>query len=295
MRFSVPSFDTPHIISLGFGCAIRTELIRRYFPQQPALFFDYLGNFSGLDVCSQIITNNFQDFQSLDDYMLYPHPKWNTAVKLSPISLCFNEPGTSQYLLASRHFPDLIFYHYIRTPDTVKSFQRKSERLTRLLQNTQQQTIFLYYRQYDEPIDGNYAEDLDYSIHKKLERLESESIQFSNAIEKKYPALQFKLISLIMQPFPFHPLVTPAIDMFLQERATSTTRINFDRVYTSVPGDKSVSTRSWYQIYRKHIVPDRASRLGRNILNIPCKLKKLYSSIKKKGLGKQQAPGASAA
>ena len=90
MKICHPLVNHLNIISLGFGCAVKTELIRRYFPEQPAHFFDYLGNFDGLDTCTQIIQNNFQDFQEMDDLVYYPYPKWNTDIELKPISLCAN-------------------------------------------------------------------------------------------------------------------------------------------------------------------------------------------------------------
>jgi hypothetical protein len=281
-----------NIISLGWGCAVRTELIRRYFPEQPVLFFDYLGNFDGLDTCTQIILNDFQDFQDIEDFFYSPHPKWNTDLELKPISLCFNPPGKSQQILVSRRFPDLAFYHYEHTDETLQSFQRKGARIRKMLREGQGQTIFVYYRQYDEPINGNYAEELDYSIDKKLSRLESEAIRFRNAIEKKYPDLSFKLIALIMEPFSFHELVTPAIDAFLRQKSrpqtpqdlTSTRKIIFDRVLASVAEDKGkFSAKSWGRVYRSYLITNPISRSYKACLTIPFKLKKIFSAMKKHG------------
>ena len=276
-----------YVVSLGWGCAVRTELIRRYFPEQPVLFFDYLGNFDGLDTCTQIILNDFEDFQNLDNFLYYPHPKWNTDIELQPISLCFNPPGTLQDILVSKRFVDLAFYHYQHTIDTLQSFKRKSDRFKKILQDTNRQTIFLYYRQFDEPVNGRYAENNDYSIDEKLFRLESESIRFRDAIEKKYPSLPFKLIALIMEPFTFHEKVTPVIDEFLhqkkiQEESTITRKIIYDRVLTSVPEDKGkLSSKSWGRIYRKHLITSPVMRMGKTCLTIPFKVAKIFQQIKK--------------
>ncbi len=268
-----------NVISLGFGCAAKTELIRKYFPEQPALFFDYLGNFDGLDTCTQIILNDFQDFQDIDDFFYYPHPKWNTDIELKPISLCANPPGRTQNMLVSRHFVNIVFYHYKHTIDTLQSFKRKSERFKKILQDTNRQTVFLYYRQYDEPLNGNYAENDDYSIDEKLSRLESESIWFRDAIAKKYPLLQFKLIALIMEPFTFHEKVTPAIDKFLQQKSISTKTIVFDRVLTSVPEDKGkISSKSWGRIYRKHLITNPFMRMGKHVSPFLLKWQKIFSN-----------------
>lgn len=271
-----------NVISLGLGCACRTELIRRYFPEQATHFFDYLGNYGGLDICTAIIKSDFQDFQRLDDFQFFPHPKWNTTKELLPISLCINPPGTIKNILVSRRFSELAFFHYTLSADTIASFQRKAKRFRSILQDTERKTIFLYYRQYDEPLDGLYAESEDYSILQKLNRLEEESIRFRDTIEGRYPFLQFHLISLIMEPFSFHPHVTPAIDTFLREKANSSRAISFDRVHASHPQDKTVSAHSWRDIYHKHILTTRTLRFGKALLNLPFKLKKLGAAISKK-------------
>ncbi len=283
MKIYHPFVNNLNVISLGWGCAVRTELIRRYFPEHPVLFFDYLGNFDGLDTCTQIILNDFQDFQDIDDFFYFPHPKWNTDIELKPISLCFNPPGTLKNILASKHFVDLVFYHYKHTMDTLQSFKRKSERFNKILQDTNRQTVFLYYRQYDEPLNGNYAESNDYSIDEKLARLESESIRFRDAIAKKYPLLQFKLIALIMEPFTFHEKVTPKIDEFLQQKSTATQKIVYDRVLTSVPEDKrKISSKSWGRIYRRYLITNPLLRIGKACLTIPFKVAKNFQQIRKK-------------
>jgi len=283
MKICHPFVNNLNIVSLGYGCAVKTELIRKYFPEQPALFFDYLGNFDGLATCTQIILNDFQDFQEMDDLCLYPHPKWNTDIELKPISLCANPPGRTQNMLVSRHFVNIVFYHYKHTIDTLQSLKRKSERFKKILQDTNRQTVFLYYRQYDEPLNGNYAENNDYSIDEKLSRLESESIRFRDTIEKKYPALQFKLISLIMEPFTFHEKVTPAIDKFLQQKSISTGEIIYDRVLTSVPEDKGkISSKSWGRIYRQHLITNPLMRMGKACLTIPFKVARNFQQLRKK-------------
>ena len=283
MKIFHPFINNLNITSLGWGCASRTELIRRYFPEHPVLCFDYLGNFDGLDTCTQIILNDFQDFQNIDDSFYYPHPGWNTDIELKPISLCFNPPGISQNVLVSKHFVDLVFYHYKHTIETLQSFKRKSERFKRILQDTRRQTIFLYYRQYDLPLDGNYAENENYSIDEKLSRLESESIRFRDAIEKKYPLLQFKLIALIMEPFTFDEKVTPVIDEFIQQKQMATGKILFDRVLASAPEDKrKISSESWGKIYRKHLIPNPVHRFGRACLTIPFKIRRNVQQLRKK-------------
>ncbi|MCX5869729.1 MAG: DUF1796 family putative cysteine peptidase [Deltaproteobacteria bacterium] len=285
MKICHPFINNLNVISLGYGCAVKTELIRKYFPEQPALFFDYLGNFDGLDTCTQIILNDFQDFQEMDDLCLYPHPKWNTNIELKPISLCANPPGTTQNMLVSRHFVNIVFYHYKHTIDTLQSFKRKSERFQKILKDTNRQTVFLYYRQYDEPLNGNYAENNDYSIDEKLSRLESESIRFRDAIEKQYPSLQFKLISLIMEPFTFHEKVTSAIDKFLQQKATATRKIVYDRVLTSVSEDKrKLSSKSWGRIYRRHLITNPLLRMGKACLTIPFKVARNCQQLRKKSM-----------
>ncbi|MCF8057073.1 MAG: hypothetical protein K9K37_10595 [Desulfocapsa sp.] len=283
MKIFHPFINNLNIISLGWGCASRTELIRRYFPEHPVLFFDYLGNFDGLDTCTQIILNDFQDFQTIDDLFFYQHPGWNTDIELKPISLCCNPPGISQTVLVSKHFVDLVFYHYKHNIDTLQSFKRKSERFKRMMQDTRRQTIFLYYRQFDIPLDGNYAENENYSIDEKLSRLESESIRFREAIEKKYPLLQFKLIALIMEPITFDEKVTPVINEFFQQKQKATRKIIFDRVLASTPEDKrKISSKSWGKIYRKHLIPNPVLRFSRACLNIPFKVRRNVQQLRKK-------------
>lgn len=287
MKNSHPFINNLNIISLGAGCAIRTELIRKYFPEQPTLFFDYLGNFDGLDSCAQIIKNDFQDFQEMDDLFLSPHPKWNTDCELKPISLCANPQGIAQNVLVGKKFPDIIFYHYQHTTDTLQSFKRKSERFKKLLQETERQTIFLYYRQYNEPVNSIYAEDHDYSIQVKLAKLESESIRFRDAIAEKYPALPFTLIALIMEPFTFDEHVTPAIDEFLRQKTLSPSlsarKIIYDRVLSSAPEDtRKISSKSWGRIYRKHLVTSPIMRMGKACLALPFKIKAIIHKLRKK-------------
>lgn len=283
MKIYKPFTNKLNIISLGAGCAVRTELIRKYFPEQPVLFFDYLGNFHGLDACTQIIQNNFQDFQKIDDLFFYPHPKWNTDRELKPISLCVNPPGTTQNVLVSRRFTDIIFYHYKHDILTLQSFKRKIERFQKILQDNKRQTIFLYYRQYDEPLDGNYAENDDYSINEKLSRLESESKRFRDAMEEKYPLLQFKLIALITEPFTFHDKVTPVIDTWLGQKTIPTRKIEFDKVLASAPEDKGKNaSKSWGRIYRNHLLTNPVLRFGKACLTIFLKIKNLFRESGKK-------------
>ncbi|MBW6520773.1 MAG: hypothetical protein K0A99_07135 [Desulfoarculaceae bacterium] len=288
MKIRHPFINHLNVISLGGGCTVKTELIRKYFPEQPALFFDYLWNLDdGLEACTRIILNNFQNFQEVDDLLFYPHPKWNTYIELKPISLCSNLPGTIQNILVSKSFPNISFFHYKHTTDTLQSFKRKSERFKKMLQDTDRQTIFLYYRQYDEPINSVYAERNDYSIVAKLSRLESESIRFRDAIEKKYPALQFKLIALIMEPFTFHPQVTPIIDEFLRKKSMPESELSrkivYDRVLASVPDDKAkISSKSWGRIYQKHLITSPLRRIGKACLAIPVKLAKNFQQLRKR-------------
>jgi hypothetical protein len=287
VQTSRPFNNNLTIISLGTGCAIRTELIRKYFPEQPTLFFDYLGNFDGLESCTQIILNDFQDFQEMEDLVLFPHPKWNRDCEQKPISLCVNPPGTFQNVLVGKHFPDIIFYHYPHTTDTLQSFKRKSERLQKLLRETKRQTVFIYYRQYNEPVGGRYAEKKDYSIQEKLAKLESEAIRFRDAIDTKYPALPFTLIALIMEPFSFHEYVTPAIDEFLRQKALSpdlsSQKIIYDRVLSSVPEDtRKISSKSWGRIYRKHLVTSPLTRMTRACITLPGKWAKKLQQLRKK-------------
>jgi len=274
-----------NLVSLGWGCAIRTELIRRYFPEQPTLFFDYLGNFDGLDTCASILLNEFQDFQTVEDFCFFPHPRWNTDKELLPIPICFNPVGAAKKeILVSCRYPNLIFYHYDQTASTVQSFTRKSKRLTTLLQDTPTPLVFLYYRQYDEPLNDNYAEQHDYSITAKLAMLEAESLRFRDAMERKYPRLTFTLIALIAEPLSFHAQVTPAIDDFLQRTTDSPTRkIIFDRVLAASPEDtRKLSAQSWGRIYRRHLIPNPMDRLRKAAQNLPAKIKKLRASITRK-------------
>jgi hypothetical protein len=288
MKLFPPFINHANVISLGGGCSVKTELIRKYFPEQPALFFDYLWNLNdGLEACTQIILNNFKNFQEVDDLIFYPHPNWNRPLELNPVSLYVNLPGTIQNILVSKSFINISFFHYQHTTDTLQSFQRKSERFKKMLQDTDRQTIFLYYRQYDEPINSVYPERNDYSIEEKLSRLESESIRFRDAIEMKYPSLQFKLIALIMEPFTFHAKVTPVIDEFLQKKSMqesiSSRKIVYDRVLASVSEDKErISSKSWGRIYRKHLITNPLMRMGKACLAIPFKLARNFQQSKKK-------------
>ncbi len=274
-----------NLVSLGWGCAIRTELIRRYFPEQPTLFFDYLGNFDGLDTCTSILLNEFQDFQTVEDFCFFPHPRWNTDKELLPIPICFNPVGAAQKdILVSRRYPNLVFYHYDQTDATLQSFIRKGKRLTTLLQNTQTPLVFLYYRQYDEPLNDCYAEQHDYSITAKLAMLAAESLRFRDAMEQKYPRLSFTLIALIAEPLSFHAQVTPVIDDFLQ-RATVVPERNiiFDRVLAASTEDtQKLSSKSWGRIYRRHLIPNPFDRMWRAAQNLPHKMKKLTLSISRK-------------
>jgi len=110
MKSCHPFVNNLNVISLGYGCAVKTELIRKYFPEQPAHFFDYLGNFDGLDTCTQIILNNFQDFQEMDDLTLKAHSRsiQSTLHKFYlPGSAGDNLPdlGTGQGISLRLHLP----------------------------------------------------------------------------------------------------------------------------------------------------------------------------------------------
>jgi hypothetical protein len=198
-----------------------------------------------------------------------------------------NPPGTVQNILVSKHFPDIVFYHYPHTIDTLQSFKRKGERFRKLLQEAEQRIIFLYCRQYNEPLNGMYAENEDYSIHEKLAKLESEAIHFQDVITAKYPALPFILIALIMEPFDFHESVTPAINEFLQQKECSpdgpSQRIIYDRVFSTVPGyEKEISLQTWHRIYRRHLVTSPLARLSRASITLPTKwAKKIHRFWKK--------------
>tara|TARA_B100001996_G_scaffold381255_1_gene370319 strand:- start:1075 stop:1818 length:744 start_codon:yes stop_codon:yes gene_type:complete len=190
------------IVSLGGGCDIKLFMINPLLPHYKTEFFDWLWNFDGgLVTVKKIIEDDFSWFSEAEDYYWGLHPKFESKLKLdnssNKVSLKFDEKDT--YYNIPIKYPEVIFMHYPDTEEISNTYPERIKRFKKLLKR--RNVFFVYYRQFDEPINSEYSNNKDYDLEKKLKFWQNESIEFIKYINSFNPNI--KLLSLFALPIDF--------------------------------------------------------------------------------------------
>lgn len=236
-------------ISLGGGCDIQTYLLNKYVNSETCVF-SYIWNLDGgLINVIDIIKNNFLGLKNIEDYLIDYHPKFyfpETTTNNKPI--CLSCPKRENKLI-NKQYRSMSFFHYELSNEFIDSINRKIERFQNLL-NSEEEILFLYYRQYDEPINSDYFNDKDYDINLKLDVFINESEFFVKELQILYPKLSFKLLSLFMLPTKNNEIIYnklfPIINKFILH-SKNNKYILYDIVYKR---GLELSLNQWNKIYK---------------------------------------------
>ena len=191
------------IVSLGSGCDIKLFLINPLLPHYDTEFFDWLWNFDGgLFTVKKIIEDEFSGFNNVGEFYSGIHPKFESKlkseIKSNQVSLKFDDKDT--YYNIPHKYPEIVFMHYENIPDIVSFNPKRIDSFRRLIKKNN--TFFVYYRQFDEPINSEYINNIDYDLSEKLNYWQKESLDFIEFINKTNPNL--KLLSLFAMPYDFN-------------------------------------------------------------------------------------------
>ncbi len=230
-------------VSLGGACDVATELLQRRGLATTSHFFDYLWNLDGgLGNVTDIIARQFAGFDSMDNFIRIRHPEWNTPEVSGRLRIACGDLQAEQ--LCHKHYRNIALLHYQPGTEMVEKFQRKARRFMRLLTGDVP-LVFIYYRQYHGPINGQYINQPDYDIDGKLHYWREETERFVRAISGPYPSLEFRVVSCFMAPHVKIDRVNTAVDQFVNE-LDDTGRISWRQVLRR-GGVKSLE--SWDAIY----------------------------------------------
>ena len=239
------------IVSLGSGCDIKLFLINKYYKYYPTEFFDYLWNLDiGLGYVKDIIKNDFKGLTEESDFTLTIHKKFqkNLITKLNEneISLQSEELGI-QHFVANK-YPELNFMHYPKIDELVESFNKKIKRFRKILKN--RNVYFVYYRQYDEPVQSEYVNNSDYNLDSKINfwiRESSDFLEFAKSINKKN-----KLLSLFALPYDFDNTL---LDKYsLDEKSKDNLMLDFIYYKNAESSDRTYVDVEMKRIYEKYLV-----------------------------------------
>jgi hypothetical protein len=204
-------------ISLGGGCNIKYYI--KNLNNQKTEFFDYLWNLDeGLYSVTKIIENDFSDFIDNNQFYMNYHPRFKKNI------------------LIHKKYTNIGFIHY-NIFDVFDKFKRKSTRFLELL-NSKEEIIFIYYRHYDEPCNNNYNNNIN--INEKLIYYKNETNNFVKIIQEKYPNLNFKIISIFVEPIEYIQDITDKINNYF-EILKNTDKIKFDKIKI----DYNLQKESW--------------------------------------------------
>lgn len=190
------------VVSLGSGCDIKLFMINPLLPHYRTEFFDFLWNFDGgLKTVKNIIQEDFDGFSNSEDYYFGVHPKWDSTLNLklnqNQISLQWHEKDISYYI--PRKYPEIAFMHYPDISWIKTTYPKRIKRFKKFLNSPN--IYFVYYRQYDEPINSTYVNEKDYDLSSKLDFWIEETIEFSEFM--KGANKNFKILSLFALPYNF--------------------------------------------------------------------------------------------
>jgi len=238
------------IVSLGSGCDIKLFLINTHYKHYPTEFFDYLWNLDiGLDYVKDIIKNDFEGLAEKADFTLTTHKKFqkNFIINLteSEISLQSEELGIQHYV--PKKYPELNFMHYPEINGLVKSFNKKIKRFRKILKN--RNVHFVYYRQFDEPIQSEYVTNSDYNLDSKIEFWIKESvdfIEFAKSINKRN-----KLLSLFALPHDFDRALLGKYN--LGEKSRNNLTLNFTYYKNAENSDRTYVDAEMKRIHKKYL------------------------------------------
>ena len=234
-----------YVISLGGGCDIKLFLINKYFPNQKTEFFDYLWNFDkGLHYVSKILEESFNGFSSIGDYQYIIPKKFDSSLtKTIPKNkISLQDQTKDVYYFVPKKYPEIIFLHYNNPKKFIVSFKKKIKRIKKLLVNNK--ITFVYYRQFDEPINSIYINNLDYDIDNKIKFWINETEDFYNRflINNK----KDRLISLFALP---HDYIKSNLEL-----PKNKTNLFFDYIfYKGLPNNDHTKVNSeMNRIYSKY-------------------------------------------
>ena len=190
------------IVSVGSGCDIKLFMINPLLPHYQTEFFDFLWNFDGgLLSVKKIIESDFDGFSNQSDYYFGLHPKWDSSLdfQLKPdqVSLQYHEKDISYNI--PYKYPEIAFMHYPDLEWIENTYPKRIKQFQKFLKA--KDTYFVYYRQYDEPINSIYINEKDYDLDSKLDYWVRESIEFANFLDNLNKNI--KVLSLFALPHNF--------------------------------------------------------------------------------------------
>lgn len=238
------------IVSLGSGCDIKIFLINTHYKHYPTEFFDYLWNLDiGLDYVKDIIKNDFEGLTEEADFTLTTHKKFqkNLITKLTEkdLSLQSEELGTQHHV--PKKYPELNFMHYPEINELVKSFNKKIKRFRKILKS--RNVHFVYYRQFDEPVQSEYVNNSDYNLDSKIEFWIKESvdfIEFVKSINKRN-----KLLSLFALPYDFDK--TSLEKYSLDEKSQNNLTLDFIYYKNAESSDRTYVDAEMERIHKTYL------------------------------------------
>jgi Putative papain-like cysteine peptidase (DUF1796) len=126
--------------------------------------FDWLWNLDGgLLTVQKLLGNDFHRFTEAEEFISTIHPRLPDVPSI-----------------VNRHYPEVIFMHSNPrgNPQDLTTLRRRVARFRQLLRK-RRRVLFLYYRQWDEPIHGRYPPD-SASLIEKIDGLQEEVRQMSD-------------------------------------------------------------------------------------------------------------------
>jgi len=211
------------VISLGSSCDAAFEIKRRGL-QSFNYYFDFIWNeFDGLKNVTNIIKSDFKNLDSLENY--------TKTDKTQPFL-------NSGYFNINKFYPSFVFMHYDSiNQGVIDSLNRKIAR-TKLILESNNQKIFIYYRRIDLKTDPKCIID--------------ETIEFCEMYSNKYNS-NFVILSLIMLD---RGCDKDELDMYtINLQKHNTKNIKFDFVF-KVSEDDLISHElggiQWENIFKKY-------------------------------------------
>jgi hypothetical protein len=238
------------VVSLGGGCDIKLFLINTHYKYFPTEYFDYLWNLDmGLGYVKDIIKNDFEGLTKETDFTLITHKKFQknliTKLKENEISLQSEELGIKHYV--AHKYPELNFMHYPTIGGLVKSFNKKIKRFRKFLKS--RNVCFVYYRQFDEPVQSEYINNSDYNLDSKIDFWIKESvdfIEFAESINERN-----KLLSLFALPYDFDK--TELEKYNLDEKSKNNLTLDFIFYKNAESSERTYVDAEMKRVYEKNL------------------------------------------
>lgn len=238
------------VVSVGSGCDVKLFLINKHYKHYPTEFFDYLWNLDiGLDYVKDIIKNDFEGLTEEADFILTTHKKFQknliTNLAENEISLQSEELGIQHFV--AKKYPELNFMHYPEIDELVKGFNKKIRRFRKIIKS--RNVHFVYYRQFDEPVQSEYVTNSDYNLDSKINFWIKEStnfIEFAKSVNKRN-----KLLTLFALPYDFDKSLLEKYN--LGEKSKNNLTLDFIYYKNAESSDRTYVDAEMKRIHEKYL------------------------------------------